>query len=300
MVRHNFFNIEGTISSFTNGRFLEAKPIPEAINHLNCLYNAGHEIILYRFIGSSPINEIEDLTINQLKNWSVKFTKLLLPRFKGDLPSNYFVNSNLSINNSTNNFSNNYFSELSNNFSLLHNDPLIYNIIDLISDEISSCFNNKGKIFFAGNGGSFADAQHIAAEFTSKITVDRAPLPAILLGANSSSLTAISNDYGYEHVFSRELDSLASENDMLIALTTSGESKNIITLLNHANYLNLKSWCITSAANSTCSQISRCLQVPKNVKSVFHIQELHIAIGHFICLQTESKYFSSNQKTLIK
>ena len=100
----------------------------------------------------------------------------------------------------------------------------------------------------------FADAQHISAEFTSRLKQDRQPLPSIVLGANSSSITAIGNDYGFDKVFSRELESLANSNDILISITTSGESQNIYELIKSANKIPIRNWCLSSYKNSKCSQ----------------------------------------------
>ena len=94
-----------------------------------------------------------------------------------------------------------------------------------------------GKIIFAGNGGSFADSQHLAAELISKLNIDRVPLPGIALGTNSSSTTAIGNDYGFEYIFSRELEAIGKDNDFLIAISTSGESKTLLIYLKSRNLL---------------------------------------------------------------
>ena len=102
------------------------------------------------------------------------------------------------------------------------------------------CLQKGGKVFFAGNGGSFADSQHIATEFTSKFLLDRSALPAIALGTNSSSMSAISNDYGFKKIFSRELDSLSTSKDMFIPISTSGNSHNLIEAVKTANKKGLK------------------------------------------------------------
>ena len=105
------------------------------------------------------------------------------------------------------------------------NDKKFKNHILVIVKDIKKSFNNGGKVIFAGNGGSFADSQHLAAEFVCRFTTDRIPLPALALATNASSLTAIGNDYGFENIFSRELKAMANKNDTLIAITTSGNSK---------------------------------------------------------------------------
>ena len=97
----------------------------------------------------------------------------------------------------------NFFEETANYFSLLSNDKKQLHFIELASEVLSNTLNNGGKIFFAGNGGSFADSQHLAAEFVGKLNFDRQPLPAICLGSNLSSTTSIGNDYGFQYIFTR-------------------------------------------------------------------------------------------------
>ena len=106
--------------------------------------------------------------------------------------------------------------------------------LELASQFLIKTFQSKGKVLLAGNGGSAADSQHIAAEFIGRLNFDRDPLPAIALTANTSNLTCIANDYGYENIFSRQAQALASENDSLIVYSTSGKSPNIIKLVKEA------------------------------------------------------------------
>ena len=110
---------------------------------------------------------------------------------------------------------------------LLNDDRLMSQIVDLAS-RCAESLEIGGKIIFCGNGGSFADAQHLSAEFTSRFLFDRPGLASIALGTNSSAMTAIGNDYGYENVFSREIEAIANPADILIAITTSGNSSNIL------------------------------------------------------------------------
>ena len=115
--------------------------------------------------------------------------------------------------------------------------------LDMIEDLAKSCLKSLrdgGKVIFAGNGGSFGDAQHISAEFTSRFLFDRDPLASIALGTNSSSMSAIGNDYGYEFVFSRELSALGNAIDTFIPITTSGNSPNILEAIKVANKKNIK------------------------------------------------------------
>ena len=238
--------------------------------------------------GSTTNIDWTEFTKRQLSEWGLNYTKLILGKPYSEIfIDDKGIEANTFFNNELNDTDNNYFARISRNFDLLHNDKSIYERINFIAKEIANCFKRGGKLIFAGNGGSFADAQHISAEFTSKLQNDRQPLPSIVLGANSSAITAIGNDYGFEKVFSRELEALANHNDILISITTSGESPNIIELIKSANKIPIKNWCLTSNKNSTCSQITSTIGTPENINNVANIQELHIAIGHFLCLRTE-------------
>ena len=158
---------------------------------------------------------------------------------------------------------------------------------------VEICLNalkNANKIIFCGNGGSFADSQHLTAEFVSRLRFDRSPLSAICLGTNSSNLSAISNDYGYEKVFERELVSLARQGDVFIPISTSGNSKNIICAINQAQKLNLKIFGLTGENDGEMAKICDTINVPS--KSTEKIQECHIMIGHIICYLIEKEIFN--------
>ena len=139
-----------------------------------------------------------------------------------------------------------------------------------------------GKLLLAGNGGSAADAQHIAAELTGRFLRERKPLPAIALHANSSALTAIGNDYGYEQVFARELAAHARPGDVLLAISTSGGSKNILRAIEEAREKKVEVIGMTGESGGAMrTACDLCLCVPS--KSTARIQEMHIMIGHTIC-----------------
>ena len=139
-----------------------------------------------------------------------------------------------------------------------------------------------GKLLIAGNGGSAADAQHIAAELTGRFLRERKPLPALALHANSSALTAIGNDYGYEQVFARELAAHARPGDVLLAISTSGGSKNILRAIEEAREKKVAVIGMTGESGGAMrTACDLCLCVPS--KSTARIQEMHITIGHAIC-----------------
>jgi D-sedoheptulose 7-phosphate isomerase len=150
-----------------------------------------------------------------------------------------------------------------------------------------------GKVIFAGNGGSFADAQHLSAEFTSRFLFDRAPLPSLALGTNNSSISAIGNDYGYEQVFARELEAIAKPEDVFIPISTSGNSPNILAAVTVAKQCNILTVAFTGMPGGLLKQHCECLCVPSNETA--RIQECHTLIGHILCKLVEDGYFNSNR-----
>ena len=185
---------------------------------------------------------------------------------------------------------NNSFKDSINIKSKILESNLI-NQIEKVSLLVMNCLQNGGKIFFAGNGGSFADSQHLAAEFVSRFLIERNALAAIALGTNSSNMSAIGNDYGYEKIFSRELDALGSNKDIFIPITTSGNSKNLIEAVNTSNKIGMRSIALTGATGGALSKLCECIKIPS--KDVPRIQECHILIGHLICQIAEQEIFKS-------
>jgi D-sedoheptulose 7-phosphate isomerase len=164
--------------------------------------------------------------------------------------------------------------------------------IEMISKLARFCLDalvEGGKIIFAGNGGSFGDSQHISAEFTSRFLFDRKPLASIALGTNSSSMSAIGNDYGYEYVFSRELEALGKSEDIFVPISTSGNSSNILEAINIANEKNIKTIGLTGSNQGKMNGMCECISVPST--DTGRIQECHILIGHIVCGLVENLYF---------
>ena len=148
----------------------------------------------------------------------------------------------------------------------------------------------KGKVLLAGNGGSAADAQHIAAEFMGRLNFDRDPLPAIALTANSSNITCIANDYGYDHIFSRQANALAQKDDCLIVYSTSGKSKNILKLLAE---IRPKVKHIIALTGMYTDELDKYSDVVLSVNSekTTRIQEIHAIAGHILCECVEDTLF---------
>jgi len=149
-----------------------------------------------------------------------------------------------------------------------------------------------GKILIFGNGGSAADAQHIAAELVGRYKLERKGLSAIALSTDTSSLTAIANDYGYEHVFSRQIEALANPEDAAIGISTSGNSSNVINALQLAKNIGCKSIGLTGKSGGDMNKLCDVnLVIP--AKDTARIQEMHILLGHIICHLIEQEFRNS-------
>ena len=170
----------------------------------------------------------------------------------------------------------------------LQDEHLLSQLSELI-DACLASLQQGGKIFFCGNGGSFADAQHLSAEFTSRFLFDRAPLPSLALGTNNSAISAIGNDYGYEFVFSRELQSIATEKDVFVGISTSGNSPNVIAAVEVAKQMNVTTYVLTGQSGGKLKALCNCLCIPS--PDTARIQECHILLGHILCGQVEKRYF---------
>ena len=175
----------------------------------------------------------------------------------------------------------NFMDSLNNIKNYLEDDDNVNNLIN-ICKLIKNKLKKGGKIYFAGNGGSASDSLHLSAELISKLSKKRIALPADNLVSNISAITAISNDYNYKNIFSRQIEANLSKNDIFFAITTSGNSKNIISGLNTCKRNKLTSILLTGYDGGKASKLSDfCIKVPS--KKTQTIQELHILIGHCIC-----------------
>lgn len=173
--------------------------------------------------------------------------------------------------------------------SILNNDVLIERIESIIQ-LLTTAFKNGHKVFFCGNGGSAADAQHLAAELSGKFYFDHPPLPAEACHVNSSFLTAVANDYGYERAYARYIEAFGKKEDVLIGISTSGNSENIIQALAQAKKMEMK---VIGWTGETGGKMKELVDILINIPSVDtpRIQEAHILIGHIICEQVEKNIF---------
>lgn len=170
-------------------------------------------------------------------------------------------------------------------------NPQLLATIEQVVDVTVKAFENGNKVLFCGNGGSAADAQHLAAEFSGRFYTDRDPLPSEALHCNTSYLTAVANDYSYDIVYSRMVKGMGKKGDVLIGLSTSGNSVNILKAMEVAKEIGLTSVCFTGETGGKMKELCDYLiNVPST--NTPRIQESHIMIGHIICQLTEERLFN--------
>jgi D-sedoheptulose 7-phosphate isomerase len=163
-----------------------------------------------------------------------------------------------------------------------------------IADRITRTFRSGGKVLLAGNGGSAADAQHIAAEFLSRFKLDRTPLPAIALTTDSSVLTAIGNDYGFAEVFERQVRGLGRAGDVFIGISTSGRSQNVLAALRVARELSLVTVGFTGSSGGDMGGLCDLICAAPSDDTAL-IQQIHLVAAHVVCLLVEQELFGAVQ-----
>ncbi len=173
---------------------------------------------------------------------------------------------------------------------LLQNDDIMVDIIK-VADLIVEAFNKGNKLLFCGNGGSAADAQHLAAEFSGKYYLNRPPLHAEALHTDTSFMTAVSNDFSFDEVYARLIKGIGKQGDILIGMSTSGNSKNVIKALEEAKKKNIITIGFTGKANGNMkSYCDYLINIPSD--DTPRIQECHLMLGHAICELVENELFS--------
>lgn len=173
--------------------------------------------------------------------------------------------------------------------SLLYDTETLLTVAK-VSEVMVSAFRQGNKVLLFGNGGSAADAQHIAAELVGRFAFDRPPLPALALSVNTSCVTAIGNDYGFDQVFSRQLEALGRPGDVAVGISTSGNSPNVIRALSVAKQMQLHTVVLTGCTGGKIrGEIDYCIRVPSTETP--RIQECHILIGHIISELVEESIF---------
>ncbi|MDB4444248.1 D-sedoheptulose 7-phosphate isomerase [bacterium] len=173
-------------------------------------------------------------------------------------------------------------------------DENISNLI-LFAEKISSAFTSDRKLMLCGNGGSASDSQHIAAEFVNRFMLERPPLPAIALTTDTSIITSIGNDYSFDDIFSKQIKSIGVEGDVLLALSTSGNSANIISAVNAARGLGIYTACLSGSDGGRLTGLVDMAMVVNN-NTPPRVQETHILAGHIICQLVDYILFQQGVK----
>ncbi len=164
--------------------------------------------------------------------------------------------------------------------------------IEAAAQMLIDCYRAGGKVLLCGNGGSAADAQHLAAELISRLKLERAAIPALALTTNTSLLTAIGNDYKYDLVFVRQVEAFGKAGDVLIAISTSGESENVIKAVEFSRMQGIKSIALTGAKGGRLAEkVDLAIKIPSD--NVQRIQECHITVGHILCELIESALYGT-------
>ena len=174
-----------------------------------------------------------------------------------------------------------------NNVNKKLTSKLYTSLIEKIIKILVNSIRSGGKVIFCGNGGSASDSMHLAAELIGRFKKKRKAISAISLNSEISTITAIANDFGYEKIFERQLESIGNKRDVLIAISTSGKSKNILKVLNKAKKMKIRSILFTSAMFKTNKKIAE-ITFKAPTKDIARTQEVHILIGHLICEALEN------------
>ena len=173
----------------------------------------------------------------------------------------------------------------------IRQDAGLLETVTRVVDELTSAFRRHNKVMFCGNGGSAADAQHLAAELSGRFYFDRKPLPAEALHVNTSYLTAVANDYSYDEIYSRLVEAQGATGDVLIGISTSGNSKNVIKAIETANALGVITIGMTGSTGGKMRSLCQyLLAVPSD--DTPRIQESHILLGHILCELVEQNLFT--------
>jgi D-sedoheptulose 7-phosphate isomerase len=268
-------DMDGTICEQpTRGEYADARPLPSIITRIRNLHAAGHHIAIWTARGTTTGRDWRELTEGQLREWGVPYHELMFGKPEAD----YYVDDRAV------NISDWYdpsipLMELSGLArECAHLMPRINAAGGILKDTLLS----GKKVLVCGNGGSAAQAQHFAAELVGRYRSERQPYPAIALTTDTSILTAIANDYGYDEVFSRQVDALGSPGDMLIGLSTSGQSESVLAALRVARKASLSTVMLTGLTpDGEADDCNVVIGVPSICTP--RVQEIHTAILHVLC-----------------
>jgi D-sedoheptulose 7-phosphate isomerase len=176
---------------------------------------------------------------------------------------------------------------------LVARDAALHALLTQAAEATVRALRSGNKLMAAGNGGSAADAQHLAAEFVCRLADDRPAMRAVALTTNTSTLTAVSNDYGFERVFARQIEAIGQRGDVFLGISTSGNSPNIVRALELSQQMGIATIGLTGKTGGKMAELcDYCLCVPSEV--TMHIQQAHLALEHIFCMLVEKQYFAGD------
>jgi D-sedoheptulose 7-phosphate isomerase len=286
------FDLDGTLCTNTFGEYENALPIFEAIKKVNDLYDFGHTIKIFTARGTGSGLNWQEKTEKQLNLWGIRYHELILGKPEADF---YIDDRGIAAHDFTELIPNKlegisyvYSSLLEASNVMLKNTmsaPLLLDACEIVTNALQS----GNKIMWCGNGGSASDSQHLAAELVGRFAFNRPALASIALTTDSSILTALGNDFGYETVFERQVEALGKPGDVLIGITTSGSSPNVVRAMQLAHKMGISTVAFTGQKESPLDSSTITLKAPSLTTS--HIQEVHITWGQIICGFAEKKIF---------
>jgi D-sedoheptulose 7-phosphate isomerase len=289
-------DLDGTLCSNTFGDYEAAEPINYAIDQVNNLHGFGHRIKIFTARGSTSGIDWRKITETQLNSWGVQYDELILGKPEADI---YIDDKGLNAAEWVSRLSNIQSGYEYVHQSLIEASSVMIKNTSSVGKLLEACelvtesLLAGNKILWCGNGGSAADSQHLAAELVGRFAKNRPALASIALTTDSSIITALANDFGYETIFERQVLALGNPGDVLIGITTSGSSSNVINAMKIAQEKGLKT---IGFSGSQISQIDSVADVSLKApsKTTSHIQEVHITWGQIICGYAEGKIFSDN------
>jgi D-sedoheptulose 7-phosphate isomerase len=285
-------DLDGTLCTNSFGEYEKAQPIYSAIEKINQYFDQGIYIKVYTARGSGTGKNWREITENQLKNWGIKYNELILGKPEADVViddksltlGNWFNESSQSKNLDY------VFRSLLEAQMVMTKSTLLAENVTTAAEMVVNCLKKGGKVMWCGNGGSAADSQHLAAELVGRFAVNRPALASIALTTDTSILTALGNDFGFETIFSRQIEALGHKDDVLIGITTSGNSVNVINGLSTAKKMGISTIAFTGEKISKIDDaVDLCIKVPSQITS--HIQTVHITVGQIICGVAEREIY---------
>jgi len=177
-------------------------------------------------------------------------------------------------------------------------DAQLHTVLEQAADTTASALQAGRKLMVAGNGGSAADAQHLVAEFVSRLVEDRPPMRALALTTDTSILTAVANDYGYEGVFMRQIEALGQRGDVFMGISTSGNSPNVLHALRLCREMGIVTIGLTGSSGGKMPLCDYLIRIPSDV--TMYIQQAHLALEHIFCMLTERAYFGRDRSAAVE